>query len=67
MAMMILVVPVNPVAAVAAVVVRSAAVVTAIIRRPPVITAGVIAISRVSVAVTISGIAEADSDASDPD
>ena len=68
MAMMILVVPVNPVAAVAAVVVRPAAVVTAIIRRPPVIITRVIPISRVSVvAVTISGITEADSDSSDAD
>ena len=72
MAMMILVVPVNPVAAVAPVVVRPPAVVTAIIRRPPVITVITtrvipISISRVSVAVTISGITEANSDSSDPD
>jgi hypothetical protein len=68
MAMMILVVPVNPVTAVAAVVVRPATVVTAIIRRPSVITVittRVIPISRVSVAVTIGGITDPDSSDSD--
>ena len=68
MAIMMLVVPVNPVAAV---VVRPPAVV-AIIRRPPVITVittwVIPIISRISViAVTVCGITEANSDSSDPD
>ena len=68
MAMMILVVPVNPVAAV---VVRSPAVV-AIIRRPPVITVittwVITVIPRIPVrAIPVCRITDADSDSSDPD